>query len=250
MCQMEQTGRDSARHKRISAVVTDSSDNRAWNRLTPGERAALAGAGFVRVWRAGETIARQGDPPATMFIILHGWVKIWATNDRGDNAPLAARGPGEIVGELAPITGLPRTATIQAIDDVRALVIPSGQLRCMLRQRPHIAEELIRAAAIRLHQSDRMRLESGGADFTHRLAAVLLELSLQRNPDMPDDTPVELHFTQAELASFARVSRSTLIRGLDELRGLGVVETARGRVTITRPDVMRELAAGRMATDV
>lgn len=231
-------------------MAADSSENRAWHRLTPEERAALTDAGYARGWRAGETIANQGDPPATMFIILRGWVKIWATNDRGDNAPLAARGPGEIVGELAPISGLPRTATIQAIDDVRAIVIPSGQLRGMLRRRPHIAEELMRAAAIRLHESDRMRLESGGTGFTQRLAAVLLELAVQRNPGVSKGAPIDLHFTQQELASFARVSRSTLIRGLEALRRLRVVKTARGRITITRPDVMRELAAGRVTTDV
>ena len=54
-----------------------------------------------------------------------------------------------------------------------------------------------------------------------------------------------LHETQEDLASFARVSRSTLIRGMDELKKLGVVQTGRHRVTIIRPDILRDLAAGR-----
>jgi len=56
---------------------------------------------------------------------------------------------------------------------------------------------------------------------------------------------VVVHETQEDLASYARVSRSTLIRGLDELKRLGVVRTARHRVTIVRPDILRDLAAGR-----
>ena len=56
-----------------------------------------------------------------MFVVLRGWVKISATNYRGDDAPLAARGPAEIVGEMAPISGLPRTATMSAIDEVHTL---------------------------------------------------------------------------------------------------------------------------------
>jgi CRP/FNR family transcriptional regulator, cyclic AMP receptor protein len=222
-----------------------SGGRRAWYRLDDAERAALKACGHVRDWQAGEILAMQGSPPSSMFVILQGWVKITATNYRGDNAPLAARGQGEIVGELSPISGLPRTATIQAIDAVRALVIPRDRLLPVLRRKPRIHEELLRTAAIRMQQSDRLRLESGGHDFPQRLAAVLLELALQYDPDWEAATEVVLHETQEDLASFARVSRSTLIRGLDELKKLDVVQTARNRVTIIRPDLLRDLAAGR-----
>ncbi|MFE6613829.1 Crp/Fnr family transcriptional regulator [Amycolatopsis sp. NPDC057786] len=216
-----------------------------WGRLTPAEQSALRHAGHVKVWRPGQILALQGSPPTSMFVVLHGWVKISATNYRGEDAPLAARGPAEIVGELAPISGLPRSATMSAIDEVRTLVVPREKFLGVLRDRPRIAEEIFRTAAIRLQQSDRLRLEAGGPDFPQRLAAVLLELALQQAVDWTDGQQVDLRFNQGELAGFARVSRSTLIRGLEELRRLGVVRTARQRVTITRPRALRELAAGR-----
>lgn len=223
----------------------ENGERRAWYRLTAAERAELTDAGHVRLWRPGEILALQGSPPTSMFVVLRGWVKISATNYRGDDAPLAARGPAEIVGEMAPISGLPRTATIEAIDEVQTLVVARDKLLGVLRRRPHIAEELLRTVAIRLQQSDRLRLEAGGPDFPQRLAAVLLELALQYAPDWVEGKQVDLHFNQGELASFARVSRSTLGRGLDELRRLGVVKTARQRITIMHPGTLRELAAGR-----
>lgn len=216
-----------------------------WRRLTPAEQSALRGAGHLKVWRPGQILALQGSPPTSMFVVLRGWVKISATNYRGEDAPLAARGPTEIVGEVAPISGLPRSATMSAIDEVHTLVVSREKFLGVLRDRPRIAEEIFRTAAIRLQQSDRLRLESGGPDFPQRLAAVLLELALQHAHDWTDEKQVVLHFNQGELAGFARVSRSTLIRGLEELRRLGVVHTARQRVTITRPRALRELAAGR-----
>jgi len=203
----------------------------------------------VKVWRPGQILALQGSPPTSMFVVLHGWVKISATNYRGEDAPLAARGPAEIVGELAPISGLPRSATMSAIDEVHTLVVPKDKFLGVLRDRPRIAEEIFRNAAIRLQQSDRLRLESGGPDFPQRLAAVLVELALQHAVDWTNEEQVVLRFNQGELAGFARVSRSTLIRGLEELRRLGVVHTARQRVTITRPRALRELAAGRPPPD-
>jgi CRP-like cAMP-binding protein len=202
-------------------------------------------AGHVKIWHPGQILALQGGPPTSTFVVLRGWVKISATNYRGDDAPLAARGPAEIVGETAPISGLPRTATISAIDEVHTLVLSREKFLGVLRTRPHIAEELFRTTAIRLQQSDRLRLESGGPDFPQRLAAVLLELALQHAADPTEDNQIDLHFNQGELAGLARVSRSTLIRGLDELRRLDVVRTTRQRITILHPRALSDLAAGR-----
>jgi CRP/FNR family transcriptional regulator, cyclic AMP receptor protein len=220
---------------------------RGWHRLTDAERAALTQSGRVRTWAPGEILALQGDPPSNMFVVLHGWVRITATTYHGESTPVAARGPAEFVGELSPLSGLPRTATIQAMDDVQALVVPRDQFLAVLRRHPRISEELLRTAAIRLQQSELARMESGPA-FTQRLAAVLLELALQHDPDWQAATHIDLKVTQEDLASFVRVSRRTLIRGLDDLKRLGVARTARHRVTITRPDILRDLAAGTTRT--
>jgi CRP-like cAMP-binding protein len=223
--------------------VTDP-DSRAWHRLTPADQAALTDAGYPRSWDADEIIASQGSPPGSMYVIHSGWVKITVTNDRGELAPIAARGPGEIVGELAPIADRPRNATIQAITPVTALVIPQSRLRPVLATRPHIAEELLRTAAIRLEQSAHLHLEAGGPAFPHRLAAVLLELAAQCAPGSSLNGHIDLPFTQEDLANIARVSRSTLIRGLEKLRALGLVTTTRGHITIVRPHALRQFASG------
>jgi CRP/FNR family transcriptional regulator, cyclic AMP receptor protein len=223
----------------------DRPEGRAWHRLTPTDRAALSAAGYPRTWPSGAIIAPQGGPPGSMLVILHGWVKISITNNRGDSAPVAARGPGEIIGELAPIADIPRSATMEAMNEVHALIIPRDRLRAVIRRSPHIAEELMRAAAIRLQQSDRLRLESGGPNFTQRLASFLVELALQCAPDAEGDARVDLPFMQEELANFARVSRSTLIRGLDDLRNRGAVQTARRRITIVHLHALQKIASGR-----
>lgn len=233
----------------MGSSLADNREQRAWLRLTDTERANLTATGRVKVWHRGEILAMQGSPSDAMFVILKGWIKVSATNYRGDDTPLAARGPAEIVGEMAPISGLPRAATMHAITEVHTLIVPRGKLLEVLRQHPHIAEELLRTTAIRLQQSDRLRLEAGGTDFPQRLAAVLLELGLQYVRTWPQAVGIDLPFNQGELASFARVSRSTLVRGLDELKRLGAVRVVGSHITIVQPTILRELAAGRPPPD-
>lgn len=218
---------------------------RAWHRLSPADRAALTAAGYIRTWQTGDFIALQGDPPGGLVVILEGRVLISVTNDRGDSAPIAARGPGHIIGELSPIAGLPRTATMQAIEETRTLIIPRDRLLAVLARTPAITQELLSAAAIRLQESDRLRLETGRPDFPSRFADLLLELCAQCAPDAGEEDRVDLPFAQEELARFARVSRSTLVRGIDELRSLGIIKTSRRRVTVLRLQTLRDLASGK-----
>jgi CRP/FNR family transcriptional regulator, cyclic AMP receptor protein len=221
------------------------SNARIWQRLTEAERATLTEAGYIRTWQTGEIIALQGDTAGALSVILDGWVKISVTNHRGDSAPIAIRGPSDIIGELGPMAGIPRTATMQAIQNTRTLTIPLERFRSVLRRFPRINEELLREAGYRLQQSDRLRLESGGPDFSSRLADLLLELCAQCAPDAGDNDHIDLPFGQEELAAFARVSRSTLVRGIDELRSLGIIKTSRRRVTVLRLQRLRDLASGK-----
>jgi CRP/FNR family transcriptional regulator, cyclic AMP receptor protein len=218
--------------------------HRSWLQLNETERGALIEVGRRRIWWPGDFLAQQGGPPRSMFVILRGWVRITAVNRRGDSVPLAARGPGEIVGEMSPISGLPRMATIQALDEVETLVVPRDRLLAILGRHPGISEELLRTAVIRLQQTDHPKMGSGGPDVPQRLAAVLLERALEYDPGWQAAIDLHLSVTQDDLASHAQVSRRALTRGLNELRTQGVIQTGRQRVTIIRPDVLRELAAG------
>jgi Major Facilitator Superfamily/Cyclic nucleotide-binding domain len=67
---------------------------------------------------AGETVYRQGDPGDGCFIIESGNADVL-----GDGQPIATVGPGELVGEIALLRRVPRTATVRATTamDVRLL---------------------------------------------------------------------------------------------------------------------------------
>src|SRR5882672_130481 len=58
-----------------------------------------------------ELIFAQGEPGDGLYIILQGRVRIASTDQLGRERVLAFYGPGEFFGDMAVLTGEPRSAT-------------------------------------------------------------------------------------------------------------------------------------------
>src|SRR5262245_61207003 len=71
--------------------------------------------GHVQEYSAGEVVFRQGEAGERLYIIKSGVIEIVANQkDSGETLPVAYLGPGEVMGELALLTGSPRSATVRA----------------------------------------------------------------------------------------------------------------------------------------
>jgi CRP/FNR family cyclic AMP-dependent transcriptional regulator len=66
----------------------------------------------------GDVIFRQGEPGASMYVILHGKVRMTRPADPGRDNLLTLLGPGDLFGELTLFDPAPRKATATAITDV------------------------------------------------------------------------------------------------------------------------------------
>ena len=94
-----------------------------WGLLTAAERQDLSALGRDIAFAPHATMCVEGDRATHLFIIVDGWVKIFSVTENGHEMVLALRGYGDIVGEISGETAGYRTATIQAIDAVRALIV-------------------------------------------------------------------------------------------------------------------------------
>ncbi len=65
---------------------------------------------------AGQDLFRQGDPSDFIYIVEGGEMEAVQDTDSGPEL-LATMGPGEHLGEMGPLFGLPRSATIRALTD-------------------------------------------------------------------------------------------------------------------------------------
>jgi CRP-like cAMP-binding protein len=96
----------------------------------------------LRRFQGGERILQQGQPGDSFFVICEGRVSVLREDD-GVAKPVAALEAGEFFGEVALLSGGPRTASVDAIaDDTQVLEIPAAVLVELARRHAGVAAAL------------------------------------------------------------------------------------------------------------
>jgi CRP-like cAMP-binding protein len=178
----------------------------------------------VRLSR-GATVFRQGDPGGSMYVIRAGKVRVMKES-QGRRRVVTTLGPGDFFGEMAVVTGRPRTATVEVLEDVELLRVPAEKLQEMVSGTGEVAIRLIRRLAERLESANRfidLLLED---DITARVIRELQEtLENAQGAAVPD-------ITDKEIALKLGIDKHEVRSALRRLTRVGVLEVSSGFVLI------------------
>jgi CRP/FNR family transcriptional regulator, cyclic AMP receptor protein len=94
---------------------------------------------------AGKHLLDQGRFAYEFFVIEDGTAEV-----RQDRHPIATLGPGDVVGEIALLEGSVRSATIETLTRVRAIVMDPRAFASMMSGVPKVAERIRGIARQRL----------------------------------------------------------------------------------------------------
>jgi CRP/FNR family transcriptional regulator, cyclic AMP receptor protein len=101
---------------------------------------------------AGEELFHQGDVGDAAYIILEGSADIMVDTPRGA-VKVARIGKNEIIGEIAILCDVPRTATVIAASEVATLRVSKDGFFHLVHQFPQIGVEVMHELASRLHHT-------------------------------------------------------------------------------------------------
>jgi CRP/FNR family cyclic AMP-dependent transcriptional regulator len=107
-------------------------------------------AGF----EAGRQLFRQGDPADAAYLIIEGQADV-IVETPGGPVVVATLGANEIVGEIAILTSVPRTATVRAKDRLVTLRIAREPFMRMVREFPNMAVSIMQELAQRLESTNK-----------------------------------------------------------------------------------------------
>lgn len=209
-----------------------------WALLSDDERTALSGLGRTAVYSPGAVMCVEGDPATHVFVLVDGWVKIVGVTSDGHELTLALRGRGDTVGEVAGETTGYRTATVQAVGTVRALIVAYEKFRSFLDANDGADRAYRRMVTRRWNDAESMLRARAVTSGAQRLAGLLLELADWRDSEVR----AAMTLTQEELASLTGASRATVTRALSNWRRRGIIRTSQRDITITDLVALRKIA--------
>jgi MFS family permease len=90
----------------------------------------VEGVTFARA-APGEAVVKVGDPGDAAYFVLSGKAVAGIPEEGGFRA-LSAMGPGDFFGEIAALTGSPRTANVVADQETDLLEVPKASLQSLL----------------------------------------------------------------------------------------------------------------------
>jgi len=105
---------------------------------------------MTRSFDPGEILFVEEELGDSAFLIKSGAVKIAKRGSDGDMKTIATYGPGDIIGEMALIDGVHRSATAVATEDTEAIVVGSDDLRDRMAKSDEVIQRVIRSLTKRL----------------------------------------------------------------------------------------------------
>ncbi|MHB8843896.1 MAG: Crp/Fnr family transcriptional regulator [Nitrospirota bacterium] len=172
-------------------------------------------AKFGKRFPTGTVLFREGDKGEEMFILQSGKVKI-SKKIRGVEKTLATLEKGEFFGEMAILNDKPRSASAETIEDCEMLVIDRKTFETLLRSNVEIAIRFIKRLADRLREANDQMEALMIRDNTSRLVSLL--------------------------AKQVKEKKGTLSISIDELAGLGGIESSQAKM------ILEKLASVRILT--
>ena len=110
--------------------------------LAPAELESLSRECDPLAFGRGERIVHQGEAGDAMYVVLEGTAVVSLLDEQGAEREVARLSRGEFFGEMALLTGEPRTASVTALDDLAVLRIHKESMQSVLSRRPGLAQEM------------------------------------------------------------------------------------------------------------
>lgn len=190
----------------------------------------LATRGRIQSFRKDVVIIQEGDYGDTLYVILAGRVKVFATGDNDREVVIDVHGPGEYVGEMA-LDGGPRSASVVTLEPAVCSIVTRVTLRDYIAEHPEFAFDLL-AKVIRRARRATMNLKNLALlDVYGRVARLLTELAVERNGQR--DVPERL--THQEIANRVGSSREMISRLFKDLTNGGYIEVQDHLITLKKP---------------
>ncbi len=179
---------------------------------------AIAATGVVRKFPKHAVLINEGEQNDSLFIVLTGKVKVYASNEAGKEVVIDFHGPGEYVGEMM-LDGSPRSASVVTVEPTSAAIVNRAHFREFILSHPEFALHLIEKLIARMRRATENVKSLALSDVYGRLIRLLNALA----QPVEGRLVVAEKLTQQDIAERVGSSRDMISRLMKDLVAGGYV---------------------------
>ncbi|RMD64986.1 MAG: Crp/Fnr family transcriptional regulator [Alphaproteobacteria bacterium] len=190
--------------------------------LDEADRRHIEARCLWRRYRAGETILERGSDSREVLFIVFGAVNVVNYSASGREIAYATLRAGDCFGELAAIDGLPRSASVVAVEPTLVAALPSERFIDLLKENVAVTFRVLERLTAMVRSGDARIMELSTLAATHRVYAELLRMA---RPDPAGTGLWVIHPLPPlrEVASRVSTTRETVARALGQLYPDGLI---------------------------
>jgi CRP/FNR family transcriptional regulator, cyclic AMP receptor protein len=212
------------------------------SKIKPAQLKEIADISKIHVFKKKTLVFSKSEAADHMFIVVSGRIKIFTFSESRLRKTFAYLTAGQFFGEMALLGTQPRSASAEAIEESRLLVISRRDFNKLLLHNPDLTYYLLHAVADRLRRSNQEVENLLFKNVLGRVSRVLCDLAKGSATPAGHGLLLKEAFTHQELADLVGTAREPLTRGLAKLRRLDLVDVREGRFFIKDPKKLAALA--------
>jgi CRP/FNR family cyclic AMP-dependent transcriptional regulator len=191
--------------------------------LAADEIAACAASFREMRFAKGEMLFARGEAATQLHLIAEGLVRLAIANEDGRELSFRVAARGDLFGEIAALDGSPRSADATALTQVTTYSLERHAFRTLWSTRSAVAAAVIAFLCQRQRETTSQLEAIVLHPLNVRLARFLLLALGDRRAPPGKRVPLELGFSQSELAQMLGASRPKVNIALGELEGTGAI---------------------------
>jgi CRP/FNR family cyclic AMP-dependent transcriptional regulator len=190
---------------------------------------AIAASGVIRTFPRNSILINEGDVGDSLFIVLSGRVKVFASNEQGREFVIDFHGPGEYLGEMS-LDGERRSASVVTVEPTTCAVVNRAQFREFILKHPDFALHLIERLIHRVRVTTGNLKSLALSDVYGRLVRLLNTLVVE----FEGKHVVPEKLTQQDIADRVGASRDMIGKLMKDLIAGGYLHVEDRTITILK----------------
>ena len=195
--------------------------------LAEAELQAIRSQALIKTFPRNALLLNEGDPTDSLYVIINGRVRVYCSDEEGNEIVLDEFGPLDYFGELALIDHEPRSASVMTLEPSRLAIIHRKDFLHYLSHHPNIAINLLKTLVSKLRRETESVKSLALMDVYGRVAKLLLDLAEEREGQLRVE-----RLTYREIGSRVGASREMVGRIFKDLKQGGYITFEKNEIIL------------------